>query len=130
MKSIKNKKGLSFIIGLVGLILFFLLIDQILEIRDNKRDAQFNLMYNWEIKDKILYKSVGGNQITLELKESGIKIHCRNPRNFYLKPDNLHDFVKVYDSINKPKDSYDFYIIRDSMKYHFKLDQDINSQWR
>lgn len=130
MNSLRKKKGISFLFGLAGLILFFLLINWILEIRDNKREAQFKLMYNWEIKDKILYKSVGGNQITLELKASGIKIHCRNPRNFYLKPDNLHDFVRVFDSINKPKDSYDFYIIRDSIKYHFKLDQDINTQWK
>jgi hypothetical protein len=97
----------------IGLLIVFIIVYKTKE-KEN-HEINFDLLYNI---------------LSLIFKYTKTGFSCRNPRNYFLEPNNLFDFVKITDSINKPDFSYDFYIIRPDGKYHFVLDQDINKQWK
>jgi hypothetical protein len=112
----------------IGLLIVFIIVYKTKE--KEKHEINFDLLYNCQIHDRIISKDIDHNILSLRFKYTKTGFSCRNPRNYFLEPNNLFDFVKITDSINKPDFSYDFYIIRPDGKYHFVLDQDINKQWK
>ena len=120
--------------GLIGLLVFVSIVAIIIvttynsqeEWKEYKKD-----FFRKEIKAKVYLTRRKRSSVKVYLNLSGSKyISIFRSTNYKYSPPELSSFIQKGDSIYKPANSNDLYIIRNNYKYYFKVGEHINRHLR
>ena len=107
--------GILYIVGIIGVIIFFISQPSDDEICIQQYKKEKGIYYNGRVVAKYLDKA-NHNSKTLELSMKGEKV------NLDWDLSGLYEFVEVNDSIVKDTGNYEVRIYRDSDEYKFIID--------
>lgn len=120
--------------GLIGLLVFVSIVSIIIvtffNIQEESREHK-KQFFRKEIKGTIYLKRKKRTTVKVYLNKIGSEqLSIIRSSNFKYNPSTLGELIQKGDSIYKPANSNDLYIIRNNYKYYFKVGEHINRHLR